>query len=198
MRRFAAAFACTLVPMLLHAADVAPTPDWVDQSRQFAMQLGGELKAELGRAIQAGGPVAAIDVCHSRAPEIAAQLSAKSGASVGRTALKVRNGANAPDEIERAVLEQFRADLASGKVSGPLEAVFEVRRGDTVERRYMRAIPTDAVCLTCHGATLAPEVAAAIAKDYPDDQATGFELGQLRGAFTVTWPSVALPSPAKP
>jgi len=110
----------------------------------------------------------------------------------------VRNAANAPDEIERAVLEQFRADLASGKASGPLEAVFEVRRGDQTERRYMRAIPTDAVCLTCHGAALAPEVAAAIAKDYPGDRATGFELGQLRGAFTVTWPPVALPPPATP
>lgn len=198
MRRLVAAFACALAPMLLHAADVAPTPDWVDQSRQLAMQLGGGLKAELGRAIQAGGPVAAIDVCHSRAPEIAAQLSAKSGASVGRTALKVRNAANAPDEVERAVLEQFRADLASGKVSGPLEAVFEVRRGDTVERRYMRAIPTDGLCLTCHGPALAPEVAAAIARDYPDDQATGFEVGELRGAFTVAWPPVALPPPAKP
>ena len=70
-------------------------------------------------------------------------------------------------------------------------------RGGQIERRYMRAIPMDAVCLTCHGAVLAPDLAAVIKSDYPDDQATGFEQGQLRGAFSVTWPSVA-PSPAKP
>jgi hypothetical protein len=58
----------------------------------------------------------------------------------------------------------------------------------------MRAIPTDALCLTCHGKTLAPDLAAAIARNYPGDQATGFELGQLRGAFSVTWPPVPLPA----
>ena len=167
-------------------------PAWVEQSRQLASQLGSQLKTELSGAIAAGGPVAAIDVCHTRAPEIAAQLSQASGAKVGRTALRVRNPANAPDGIERDVLEQFSADLASGNAQGPLEAVFEIDRNGRVERRYMRAIPTDALCLTCHGKSLAPEVAAAIARDYPGDQATGFEQGQLRGAFVVTWPAVPL------
>ena len=138
--------------------------------------------------------MAAINVCYLRAPEIAAQLSQASGARVGRTALRVRNPSNAPDDLERSVLEQFATDLGSGPIDRPLEAVFEIRRGDAVERRYMRAIPTDALCLTCHGKTIAPELAAAIARDYPKDQATGFEQGQLRGAFTVTWPAAAPPS----
>jgi len=92
------------------------------------------------------------------------------------------------------VLEQFATDLGSGPIDRPLEAAFEIRRGDAVERRYMRAIPTDALCLTCHGKTLAPDLAAAIARNYPGDQATGFELGQLRGAFSVTWPPAPLPA----
>jgi hypothetical protein len=141
--------------------------------------------------------VAAVAVCKTRAPEIAAGLSAKSGAVVGRTALRVRNPANAPDDLQRALLEQFSAELASGQFAGPLEAAFEINRGGQVERRYMRAIPMDALCLTCHGPVLAPDLAAVINRDYPDDQATGFEQGQLRGAFSVTWPSVA-PSPANP
>jgi hypothetical protein len=158
------------------------------------MQLGGQLKGELTKAIAEGGPMAAIDVCYTRAPEIAAQLSKSSGARVGRTALRVRNPSNAPDGLERSVLEQFAADLGSGPIDRPLEAAFEIRRGDAVERRYMRAIPTDALCLTCHGKTLAPDLAAAIARNYPGDQATGFELGQLRGAFSVTWPPAPLPA----
>jgi hypothetical protein len=157
------------------------------------MQLGGQLKAELTKAIAEGGPMAAINVCYLRAPEIAAQLSQASGARVGRTALRVRNPSNAPDDLERTVLEQFAADLGSGPIDRPLEAVFEIRRGDAVERRYMRAIPTDALCLTCHGKTIAPDLAAAIARDYPQDQATGFEQGQLRGAFSVVWPAPSLP-----
>jgi hypothetical protein len=194
MKRIAAMVLAALAPAVLPAADQTATPAWVEQSRQLATQLGGQLKAELSAAIAAGGPVAAIDVCHRRAPEIAAKLSQESGAKVGRTALRVRNPANAPDGLERDVLEQFSAELASGKAEGPLEAVFEIDRGGKVERRYMRAIRTDAVCLTCHGTSLAPEVAAAIARDYPGDQATGFEQGQLRGAFVVSWPAVPQPT----
>ena len=193
MKRMAAALVLVLSPMMLSAGEPATDTAWVDQSRQLAMQLGGQLKAELTNAIAEGGPMAAITVCYLRAPEIAAQLSQASGARVGRTALRVRNPSNAPDDLERTVLEQFAADLGSGPIDRPLEAVFEIRRGDAVERRYMRAIPTDALCLTCHGKTIAPELAAAIARDYPKDQATGFEQGQLRGAFSVVWPAPSLP-----
>ena len=193
MKRIATALVLVLGPLALTAAEPAADTAWVDASRQLALQLGGQLKAELTRSIAEGGPIAAINVCYLRAPEIAAQLSQASGARVGRTALRVRNPSNAPDELERSVLEQFSADLGSGPVDRPLEAVFEIRRGDAVERRYMRAIPTDALCLTCHGKVLAPELAAAIARDYPKDQATGFEQGQLRGAFSVVWPAPSLP-----
>jgi len=194
MKRIVTVLFVILGPATMTAAEPVPDTAWIEQSRQLTMQLGGQLKGELTKAIAEGGPMAAIDVCYTRAPEIAAQLSKSSGARVGRTALRVRNPSNAPDGLERSVLEQFAADLGSGPIDRPLEAAFEIRRGDAVERRYMRAIPTDAVCLTCHGKTLAPELAAAIARNYPGDQATGFELGQLRGAFSVTWPPAPLPA----
>ena len=184
----------SLCPLLASAAEEAMWPEWVGKSRELSMQLGKELKAELGAAIEKGGPVAAIDVCRTRAPAIAARLSAESGARVGRTALRVRNAGNAPDDLERAVLEQFAGDMASGRVEGPLEAAFEIKREGGIERHYMRAIPTEALCLTCHGETLAPDLAAAIAREYPNDQATGFKLGELRGAFRVVWPAASEPA----
>jgi hypothetical protein len=189
------AMACS--PAFAQAADAPAVPDWIEQSRQLAQQLGGELKGELSRAMGEGGPMAAVAVCKTRAPEIAANLSARSGAVVGRTALRVRNPANAPDDLQRAVLEQFSGELASGQFAGPLEAAFEINRGGQIERHYLRAIPMDALCLACHGPVLAPDLAAVIRRDYPDDQATGFEQGQLRGAFSVKWPAAA-PLPANP
>jgi len=184
----------SLCPFVAAATEPPAGPEWIDQSRELALQLGTELKGELGRAIEQGGPVAAIDVCQKRAPEIAARLSGQSGATVSRTALRVRNPANVPDELQRAVLGQFAAELASGRVQGPQEAAFEINHGGRIERRYMRAIPTDALCLTCHGENLSPGLAAAIAGRYPGDQATGFKQGELRGAFSVVWP--ASPAPA--
>jgi hypothetical protein len=55
--------------------------------------------------------------------------------------------------------------------------------------RYMKAIPTDEICLNCHGGdTVKPEVAAKLAEFYPDDQARGFSVGDIRGAFTIVQP----------
>ena len=164
-------------------------PEWLTRSRLLAQQLGTELKAELSSALASTGPTGAIEVCRTRAPEIAAKLSRESGAVVSRTALRVRNPANAPDDLQRAILEQFADDLAAGRSEMPLETAVEINRGGNIEHRYMRAIPMDATCLACHGPQLAPEVASAIASDYPTDQATGFEQGQLRGAFSVIWPA---------
>ena len=178
---------CALIPSAA-LADEATAEDWVAQSRVLVERLGSALKAELGAALASGGPVAAIEVCRDRAPALAAQLSRESGATVGRTALKLRNPANAPDALQRVVLEQFAGEMASGRFTPPLEAAFEMRAGERIERHYLRAIPTEPVCVTCHGARIAPEIAAAIARSYPSDQATGFEPGQLRGAFTVRWP----------
>lgn len=195
--------ALSLVSFGSQAAEPADWPEWVGQSRALTMQLGKELKGELTRAIEQGGPVAAITVCKDRAPAIAAHLSEQSGARVSRTALRVRNPGNTPDELQRAVLDQFAEQLATaaaGSAAGePPEAVFEIKGANGIERRYMRAIPTDALCLTCHGATLSPELTAAIRRDYPADAATGFALGQLRGAFSVIWPAVPVDAaPAKP
>lgn len=167
-----------------------PEVTWDERSRALADQLMSELKAELGQAIQQGGPVAAVAVCKSRAPQIAARLSESSGADVGRTAIRWRNPANAPDDLERAVMQGFAAELSSAlpATTAPPEAIVESRSAQGTERLYLRAIIMQPVCLACHGATLTPELATIIAREYPQDAATGFETGQLRGAVTVRWP----------
>ncbi|MFC7002319.1 DUF3365 domain-containing protein [Pseudobowmanella zhangzhouensis] len=76
------------------------------------------LKGELLTAINQGGLVNAIDVCNLKAPAIAAQLSTD-GWSVKRTALRVRNPANAPDDWERNVLDYFSATMAKQPATPP-------------------------------------------------------------------------------
>jgi hypothetical protein len=104
---------------------------------------------------------------------------------VGRTSLRRRNPANAPDSWEHDVLNAFEVRLAAGEdISGIDHAEVVSENGRTVFR-YMKAIPTGGVCLTWHGEDLDPEIAAAIDARYPDDQARGFAMGDIRGAFTV-------------
>ena len=54
---------------------------------------------------------------------------------------------------------------------------------------YVEPIVTQPLCLACHGSSLAPEIAERLAADYPDDRATGFEVGDLRGVFWAEFPA---------
>jgi len=158
------------------------------ESRALVQEFAGALKSELTTAMQSGGPIAAIGICHEKAPAIAQALGSRQGWTVGRTALKVRNPANAPSDWQRAVLQRFEADKARGTDVSALEYAETVQTASGSEFRYMKAIPTGELCLTCHGPALAPAVADRIEALYPQDQATGFQPGDIRGAFVVVQP----------
>ncbi|MDJ0513480.1 MAG: DUF3365 domain-containing protein [Methyloceanibacter sp.] len=159
-----------------------------DQSRHLAKTYGKGLKDALVRAMKAGGPETAIAVCNVAAPEIAKRNMGSSGWSLGRTALKLRNPANAPDDWERSVLLEFQDKIDQGADVSALEYYETTTKDGEPVFRYMKAIPTQGPCLTCHGSNVSPSVKAKISELYPEDQATGFALGELRGAFTITQP----------
>lgn len=162
----------------------------VAAARAASKDLGETLKGQLMAAMKSGGPVAALSVCNSAAPQIASGISKTLGLDVGRTALRVRNPSNAPDAFERRVLEEFVTQLASGADPETLEHSETVTENGVATFRYMKAIPMAAEpCAACHGTDLKPEVKAEIDKLYPADQATGFKPGELRGAFTVSIPA---------
>jgi hypothetical protein len=152
--------------------------------KAFATELTGRLK----QAMETGGPTEAIAVCRTEAPMIAAAQSESSGWEVGRTSLRLRSPDNAPDAWEVAVLEEFAARKAQGQDVAKLERTEIVEADGTRTFRYMKAIPTGEMCTACHGTAIAPEVAASLAELYPEDQATGFAVGDLRGAFTLRQP----------
>ena len=57
----------------------------------------------------------------------------------------------------------------------------------TTPQRFA-GIRTEPACLLCHGPAVAAPVQSAIRARYPQDAATGFEEGSLRGAFWVEVP----------
>jgi hypothetical protein len=157
--------------------------------RSATVRLGGALKSALMEAMQEGGPVGALEVCQMEAGSIATAVGAEKGLQVGRTAVRVRNPANAPDSWEQAALATFAARIEAGEQPKDFEhwAVVTDTEGHRTFR-YLKAIPTMSLCLKCHGDAIAPEVTTALTELYPDDQATGFARGDLRGAFTVRLP----------
>ena len=148
------------------------------KSRELTADYATQLKAALQESMAAGGPVEAITVCSELAPQLASDISRSSGAKVRRTSLRFRNPGNAPDDWEAQALAEL-------EMTGETELFAATPDGGA---RYLKAIPTGAVCLTCHGDSLPPAVQEQLGEAYPHDRATGFAVGDLRGAFSVTWP----------
>lgn len=163
----------------------------IPRARAMTQSFASELQATLLAAIEAGGPAHAIAVCKHEAPQISA-AQASEGWTLSRTALRVRNPKNAPTSWQRAVLEAWQEQIDGGQIQDPasLEWFETIAGASGSELRYMRAIVLGGVCSGCHGPVeqISDEVRAALAEQYPEDQATGFRVGELRGAFVVTGP----------
>lgn len=167
------------------AADPAPPIDkaaLAEQAKAAVQALGGALKAELEAAMKTGDPVAALSICRIKAPELTKAISDEQGMAVKRVSLKNRNPLmGVANEWQTNVLNDFETRKAAGEDPATLAYAEVVNH----EFRFMKAIPTAAVCLGCHGTNLSPAVTAKLTKLYPQDQATGYKEGDLRGAFVV-------------
>ena len=85
-------------------------------------------------------------------------------------------------------MEAFEERRTKGEDPGTMEHSEALTEEGRPVFRYMKAIPTGELCLTCHGKEIAPDLAARLAKLYPEDRATGFSHGEIRGAFSITQP----------
>ena len=95
-----------------------------------------------------------------------------------------------PDPWERAVLEDFDRRAAAKESPATLEKAEITTLDGKVVQRYMRALPTLPLCTQCHGAAdkLSPAVTAKLKALYPADRATGYAVGEIRGAMTLVRP----------
>lgn len=150
------------------------------------MARGAELlapfKSDLKKALSTGmqeGPAAAIEVCSELAPGIAQSLSVD-GVRMGRSSHRLRNPDNTAPGWVGPIIQAYLDDPSS-RAPQAIELA-DNRWG------YVEPIIVQPLCLTCHGSELAPEIAARISELYPEDRATGFETGDLRGVFWLEFP----------
>ena len=140
--------------------------------------LFDELSTRLLAAMSDGGPAKAIEVCSQLAPKLAKKVGEQQHVLIGRTAVRLRNANNLPPEWAEPLLKDL-----------PTTPVFrEFEDGGT---GALFPIMLKVQCLTCHGPDdkIAPEIRAELARLYPNDKATGFQEGDLRGWFWVEVPS---------
>lgn len=183
-----------LAAALLAAGAPAAADDtavYTDEARKASDQLIQMIRTELLRAMEASGPLRAMIVCKYSVPEITSNLSRATGWRITRVTLKPRNPALASaDAWEQKGLLSFEQRAARGEKPETLEHAEIVQEPSGRYFRYMRAITVVPLCLNCHGGSDAVTDATRLQlqNEYPKDAATGYKLGQVRGAVTVKRP----------
>jgi len=140
--------------------------------------LFARLSTRLTKVMQSRGPAAAIDVCSREAGEIAKAISQEHGVKIGRTAIKLRNLSNAPPAWVKPLIARPQSVAQFVNLPG----------GNT---GALLPIKLQSKCIACHGpaGSISDEVKSQLAKQYPRDEATGFNAGDLRGWFWVEVPA---------
>lgn len=174
----------SLMALLATHAVAAPNDEMIDQARQVAGQLLPKMQQTLQENVQQYGPAEAIHVCREMAPKAIAGMSDKTGWQIRRVSLKPRHADRAhPDDWEQHTLKWFEQQQQAGVPLSQLE------KSEVVDGvfRYARALPVKPLCMNCHAPEnqLLPAVKQVLSQHYPQDQATGYEVGQIRGALSL-------------
>ena len=159
-------------------AAVEISPEDMARAQENLLPFKQELKAALVGALEEGAE-SSIEICRDKAPAIAASVS-EAGVTMGRTSHKVRNPNNAPEPWMEPLLAAYLEDPENAE-----PRAVDLGGGTF---GYVEPIYIESFCLSCHGITIEPEVEARIQDLYPQDQARGFRVGDVRGMFWVKMP----------
>lgn len=142
------------------------------------------LTAHLQEALAGGNLEAAISYCNLKALPITDSLAALYDATIRRVSLMTRNPENQPNEMERGLLDAYAYNQEQG-----LSLTDNVQKLDDETFLYNKPIVIkNALCLSCHGRKgeeLKDETFLQLEKLYPNDQATGYLMNDLRGMWSV-------------
>lgn len=156
-------------------------------ARQTTDAMLKEYKKSL---LQKGSIENALTRCIGIGGDIAKDYSLRTGYVVKRTSLGYRNPDNKPTDTEERILKRFSKLNQEGKIKKGHESHSIIEEGKVKYLLYMRPLVTGRLCINCHGKSsdISPDTSRLIKEAYPDDKATGFEVGDIRGAVTIKIP----------
>ncbi|HOL64497.1 MAG TPA: DUF3365 domain-containing protein [Accumulibacter sp.] len=159
------------------------------ETRKTAVPVLPKVVQAMQEALKEKGTVDAIPICREKAPQLLQDIRRQTGWNIRRISLQTRHPeTGTPDVWEARQLADFNIKAANGVKPETLEAGEIVTTADGRRvYRYIKALPVAEVCVSCHGAaeTFSDDLKAALRKDYPLDRATGYSVGQVRGALSV-------------
>jgi hypothetical protein len=152
---------------------------------EIASKSQAKLASSLKSALQSGGIEHAIKFCNLNAFTLIDSLQYVHGAEIRRVTFKTRNEKDTPDELESKILEAYENAQTN---SLELKDHAQILEGDEYVLFTRPITINNALCLSCHGQLgegLTEEALNTIKKHYPDDQATGYAMNDLRGMWSI-------------
>lgn len=146
------------------------------------------LSTRLRQAMNEGGPAHAVDFCSLNALSLMDSLSTTHHAHIRRTSDRVRDTHDQPDAEEARIMKDMLAEWEAGGGSPNIPAR-GMAHGDSIAY-YAPIFISSPACLKCHGdpgSSMDASALSMIDERYPDDRAKGYELGDLRGMWSIRW-----------
>lgn len=158
---------------------------YLKKGKEIAGQTFSVLSTQLQSAMQAGGVSNAISYCNTAAYPLVDSLSKLYQAEIKRTSLKVRSPKNIPTDIEFSTLNRFEGIVDTGGFPKP---TVELSKDQKIH--FYAPIAMNELCLKCHGKvgeTMTKDDYTLIKRYYPEDLATDYSDGDLRGIWSITF-----------
>ena len=145
-----------------------------------------ELLRKVAGAMGSGGPQHAVDFCNVHALSIKDSLSALYHCEIRRIAHRYRNPMDKPlTDSEKEAVHLFQEAAITGDTLHARVYLFDDRA-----EYYHPILINNPACLLCHGIPgeqISDRTMEMIHSHYPGDLATGFKMGDFRGAWKITF-----------
>lgn len=156
--------------------------EYLEKGQDLATETQKVLGSNLMKAINEGGPINALEFCNIQAYPLTDSMATALKAHITRVTDKPRNQANMANKDELTYIASVKEKLGAGEQVSPDISVMDGK----VTGYY--PIITNQMCMQCHGSEndqINEETLAKIKELYPNDQATGYGVGELRGIWVV-------------
>ena len=157
----------------------------IKRGSKIAKLTASSLQKALKNAIREDGLVYAIEICNIDALNITDSISESESVKIKRLAKKYRNPVNETDSAESELFKSYILEWLGGRQLNP-----KIIPDDNGHPVYYNPIYVGKLCLNCHGeigTNIDSKLAKLINELYPEDKATNFKQGQLRGMWSITF-----------
>ena len=155
---------------------------YLDMGKSVAASTQAVLGSNLKTAMGKGGPENALEFCNAKAIPLTDSMAIVLNTAIKRVSDKARNPDNKANAFEKSIIAAQIKRLENG--GEPKAQIHEVK-GEMVG--YYPII-TNGLCLQCHGKVnqaVQQKTFDKINDFYPQDEAMGYDVNQIRGMWVV-------------